>query len=425
VGKVEGNTQADNVVMRELNSLQVQRTNEPGRYRCGDNLWLQVTPTKSGKGVSKSWLLRYTFNDQERQMGLGSLRLFTLKEARERARKFRQMLADGIDPIEAKHQRRAKAKAERAKHKTFKQCAEAYIAAHGKSWKNEKHAAQWPATLATYAYPVMGDLPVASIDVPHVLQAIEPIWAEKPETASRVRQRIEAVLDWATARKYRHGPNPAAWKGHLDKLLPKAAKLKRVKHHAALPWADVPAFMAELRSRDSISTRALEYLILTATRTGEVIGARWNEIDFATKAWTIPATRMKAGKEHRVPLSDRALEILEGLPREGEFVFPGGKAGQPLSNMAMLELMKGMKPGYVPHGFRSTFRDWAAERTNFPRWVCEVALAHVVQGVEGDYRRGDLFEKRRQLMRAWAEYCASRPASASGKVVAIGVAVGA
>jgi integrase len=405
--------------MRQLNSLQVRRINEPGRYRCGECLWLQITEKKGG-GVAKSWLLRYKINDSERQMGLGSLSLFTLKEARERARKFRQLLADRIDPIDAKREQRANAKAERAKRKTFKQCAEAYIAAHAASWRNARHATQWPVSLGNYAYPVMGDLPVAAVDVPHVLRVLEPIWTTKAETASRVRQRVEAVLDWATARKYRTGENPARWKGHLDKLLPQTSKVKRVRHHAALPFLDVPAFMHELRERGSLTARALEFTILTGCRSGEARGAKWSEIDYASNSWAIPKERMKTGREHRVPLSQRALQILQGLPREGEFVFPGGKAGKPISHNPCWEVMADMRPGLTVHGFRSSFRDWAAERTTFPNHVAEMALAHVVKGVEGDYRRGDLFEKRRKLMQAWAEYCASKPSAASGKVIAIG-----
>jgi hypothetical protein len=290
--------------MRELNSLQVQKMNAPGRYRCGPSLWLQVTPMKEG-GVTKSWVLRYKVNGRGRQMGLGSLSLFTLKEARDRARKFRQLLADGIDPIDTKREQRAKAIIEQGKSKTFKQYAEAYIASHSAAWRSARHASQWPTTLRTYADPVIGDLPVAAIDLPHILRVLEPIWTKKTRTASRTRQRIEAVLDWAAARKYRNGENPARWRGHLDKLLPKPSKLRRVKHHAALPWQDIPAWMSELRKRDSVSARALEFLILTASRTGEAIGARWQEIDFAGKVWTIPKERMKAEREHRVPLCER------------------------------------------------------------------------------------------------------------------------
>jgi integrase len=293
---------------------------------------------------------------------------------------------------------------------TFRACAERMIASHEAAWKNPKHRAQWKATLATYVYPTFGELSVAAVDTGLVLKALEPIWATKPETAGRVRGRVEAVLDWAKARGYREGENPARWRGHLDKLLPNRRKVRRVKNHAAMPYVDLPEFVGELRSRTSVSARALEFAILTAARTSEVIGATWAEIDMRTGMWTIPATRMKGGKEHRVPLCDRALELLNSLPRESVFVFMGGKAGKPLSNMALLELMRGMRPAFVPHGFRSTFRDWAAETTGYPSEVVEMALAHAIESkVEAAYRRGDLFEKRSRLMKEWARYCASTP----------------
>ena len=255
------------------------------------------------------------------------------------------------------------------------------------------------------------------MDTGLVIKALEPIWATKPETAGRVRGRIESVLDWAKARGYREGENPARWRGHVDKLLPNRRKVRAVRNHPALPYSDLPAFMGELRSRTSISARALEFAILTAARTGEVIGATWSELDLKAAVWTIPAARMKAGKEHRIPLSERAVELLNSLPREGEFVFIGGRAGKPFSNMAMLELLRGMKPGagYVPHGFRSTFRDWAAERTAYPSEVVEMALAHVIESkVEAAYRRGDLFEKRRRLIDDWGSYCGAFLPTATG-----------
>lgn len=263
--------------------------------------------------------------------------------------------------------------------------------------------------MAVYAYPIMGDLPVAAIDTSLVLKTIEPIWSVKPETASRLRGRIEAVLDWAGARGFRHGENPARWRGHLDKLLPASGKLRRVKHHAALPFSDIPIFMVDLRTREGLSARALEFAILTATRTGETVNARWNEIDTTAKIWTIPAERMKAGRRHRVPLSARALQILEELPRNGDFVFIGVHADRPLSNMSLLSTLRRMGRGdLTTHGFRSTFRDWCAERTAYARDVAEMALAHAIKDqTEAAYRRGDLFEKRRRLMSEWAKYCSS------------------
>jgi integrase len=355
-------------------------------------------------------------------MGLGPASLITLAEARDKAREARRALLDGADPLTAKRERRAHARLQAATGVTFKQAAERMMASHGAAWKNPKHRQQWRNTLATYAHPHFGELSVAAVDTGLVLKALEPIWNEKPETAGRVRGRIESVLDWAKARGYREGENPARWRGHLDKLLPNRRKVKRVRNHPAMPYVELPEFMGELRERTSVSARALEFAILTAARTGEVIGATWAEIDIPGATWTIPAPRMKAGKEHRVPLSARALELLESLPREGEFVFIGGRAGKPLSNMAMLELIRGMKPGtgYVPHGFRSTVRDWAAECTSYSSEVVEMALAHAIESkVEAAYRRGDLFEKRRRLMDEWAAFCAS-PA-VSGEVPMQGV----
>jgi len=291
-----------------------------------------------------------------------------------------------------------------AKTMTFRACAEAYINAHRSGWRNPKHAAQWPATLETYVYPHFGSLPVQAVDVGLVLKAVEPRWTEKPETASRVRGRIESVLDWATARGYRQGENPARWRGHLENLLPPPSKVRPVKHLAALPYAEIGGFMAELRQQEGVAARALEFAIRTGARTGEVIGARWAEINVAEKLWIVPADRMKAGKEHRQPLSDTTLTIVEKMAaiRQGDYVFPGGEAERPISNMAMLMLLRRMGRGdLTTHGFRSTFRDWAAECTNFPAEVAEMALAHTVgDKLEAAYRRGDMFEKRRELIAA-------------------------
>jgi integrase len=291
----------------------------------------------------------------------------------------------------------------------FQKCAESYIEAHKAGWKNCKHAAQWSATLATYVYPIFGHLPVNDIDVALISNVLKPIWTTKTETASRLRGRVERILDWATVHNYRQGDNPARWRGHLDQLLPPRSRVQKVEHLAALPYAEIGQFMAELREQDSTSALSLEFLILTGTRTAEVIGATWSEIDLQAAVWTIPAERMKAQKEHRVPLSKPALAILKRLHkhRAGDYAFPGQKTGQPLSNMALLRLLERMgRPDLTVHGFRSTFRDWAAERTNFPREVAEQALAHSLPDkVEAAYRRGDLFDKRRQLMDAWARYC--------------------
>ena len=388
----------------KLTALAVAREKRPGYFGDGGGLYLQVSA-----GGAKSWVFRFKVEGRTREMGLGPLHAITLAEARDAATECRRLRFQGIDPIEARKAERQQARLEAAKGMTFRACAERYIDAHKAGWRNPKHALQWASTLATYAYPVFGDLPVKAIDVSLVMKAIEPIWATKTETASRLRGRIESVLDWATARGYRQGENPARWRGHLDNLLPKRAKVQRVQHHPALPYSEITAFMQALRSQQGMAALALEFLILTATRTSETINARWDEIDLAAKLWIIPAGRIKAGKEHRVPLSAPALALLGRLAeaRTGEFVFPGGKAGKPLSTAAMTALLKRMGRGDITtHGFRSCFRDWAAEQTNHPREVAEMALAHTIgDKVEAAYRRGDLFEKRSLLMADWARFC--------------------
>ena len=389
----------------KLTALAVDKAKRRGYYGDGGGLYLQVTTSGA-----KSWVFRYKDAGRQHEMGLGPLHTIGLADAREKARECRRARIEGIDPIEARRTARRSAKLEAAKAVTFKQCAENYIASHKAGWRNPKHAAQWPSTLAAYVYPVFGGLPVQAIDVGLVMKAVEPIWTEKPETASRVRGRIESVLDWATARGYRQGENPARWRGHLENLLPKKTKVRRVEHHAALPYDELPEFIAELRRQEVTSAKALEFAILTVARTGEVIGARWSEIDLDRRLWVIPAERMKAGKEHRVPLSERSGSILEAMQeiREGDHVFPGGKTRRPLSNMAFLMLLRRLGRGdLTAHGFRSTFSDWCSERTNFPAEVREMALAHAVsEKVQAAYRRGDLFQKRRQLMEAWARFCA-------------------
>jgi integrase len=387
-----------------LSARTVQTLRKPGMYLDGRGLYLRIGPAGN-----KSWIYRFALGGKTRDMGLGPSPDISLAEARERATAQRKLRLDGTDPIAARQAGRQRAKLSAAKSLSFKECAERYIASHQAGWKNPKHAAQWPATLSAYVYPAFGLLPVHAVDVGLVMKAIEPIWTEKPETASRVRGRIESVLDWATARGYRHGENPARWKGHLENLLPARSKVRHVEHHAALAYPEIAGFMAELRQKQGIAARALEFAILTAARTGEVIGAKWDEIDLDAKVWTVPGARMKAAKEHRVPLSDAALTILANMAaaRQGDFVFPGGKAGRPLSNMAFLMTLRRMGRGdLTAHGFRSTFSDWCAEQTNTPSEVREMALAHVVgDKVEAAYRRGDLFEKRRQLAEAWAGFC--------------------
>ncbi len=379
-------------------------------YHDGGGLYLQVAASGA-----KSWIYRYMLNGRAREMGLGPFHIISLSEARSRAAECRRLRLDGIDPIEARKAKRDGAMLEAAKAITFDACAKAYIEAHEAGWQNAKHRDQWRNTLKTYTSPEFGALPVQAVDLRVVMKVLEPIWHTKPETASRLRGRIEAILDWATVRGYRKGENPARWRGHLDKLLPARSKVRKVEHHPALPYREIPAFTKDLRTQEGVAARALEFLILAAARTGEVIGARWEEFDLNERLWTVPAARMKAGKEHRVPLSDCAVAIIHELQktRLGDFVFPGQRAGKPLSNMAMLKLLDRMGRGdLTTHGFRSTFRDWAAEQTNFPREVAEMALAHTIgDRVEAAYRRGDLFEKRRELMHDWECYCLSNLSS--------------
>jgi integrase len=399
-----------------LTALKVEKAKEPGMYCDGGGLYLRVTPEGA-----KNWVLRYMLDRRPRWMGLGPLALYGLQEARARALDARRKRHEGIDPIDARRADRARQRLDAAKAVTFKQCAEAYIEAHRAGWRNGKHAGQWGATLSTYAYPVIGALPVQAVDTGLVLKVLEPIWTAKPETAGRLRGRLECILDSAKARGYRDGENPARWRGHLDKLLPARSKVRAVEHHAALPYAELPAFLARLREQERIAARALEFLILTAARTGEVIGAQWNEIDLLDKIWTIGAARMKAHREHRVPFSARALAILNEIraANGGDgFVFPGGKARAPLSNMAFLMLLRRMGSGdLTAHGFRATFKTWASERTSFQNEIVEASLAHTIGGkVEQAYRRGDMFEKRRRLMQQWAAFCTNGPAKTAQNI---------
>jgi integrase len=397
--------------IEKLTALKVEREKRPGMYGDGGGLYLRVTDEGA-----KNWVFRFMLNGRARWMGMGPLHTVNLAQARKRAGEHRLQRHDGIDPIEARRAERLQARLDAAKVVTFKECAESYIKSHRAAWRNDKHAAQWEATLATYAEPVIGKLSVQAIDTALVLKVLEPIWTTKPETAGRVRGRIEAVLDWAKVRGYRVGENPARWKGHLDHLLPARGKVRKVEHHAALPYAKLPGFVEALRKQEGIAARALEFTILTAARTGETIGARWNEIDLLDKSWTVPAERMKAHRKHRVPLSPCALAILEEIRAhrhaDDGFVFPGGKAGKPLSNMAFLMLLRRMgRDDLTAHGFRATFKTWTSERTSFQNEIVEAALAHVVGSkVEQAYRRGDMFEKRRRLMQQWATFCTTVPA---------------
>jgi integrase len=391
--------------LNKLSTLKIAKTTKPGLYADGGGLYLQITAA----GV-KSWLFRYMRAGKARGMGLGPTHTIGLAEARTRALDCRRLLLDGIDPIDSRNAERTAQRVAQASEMTFKQCAGKYIEAHRAGWKNAKHADQWTNTLTTYAEPVFNSLPVSAIDTALVMKVLEPIWTTKTETASRVRGRIESVLDWATVRGYRAGENPARLKGHLDALLPKRARVQKVKHHPALPYADLPDFVKLLRAEEGTAARALELLILTATRTNEVIGATWPEFKLDERIWIIPGERMKMRREHRVPLSARAITLIKALEdmKQGDYVFPGAKYQKPLSNMAMLQLLERMKRDDITvHGFRSTFRDWAGETTHYPREVCEAALAHGIKDkAEAAYARGDLFAKRAALMEEWATFSA-------------------
>jgi integrase len=378
---------------KPLTARRVKLLKAQGRYHDPENrgLYLQVGPTGT-----KSWLLRYQVNGIERWMGLGSLKDFSLKEARERARAKRQLLADGVDPIEAKISAKDLAARESRERQTFKQAADEFLNLHADGWRNDKHRAQWRSTLKEHAFPKLGDRAVATIDTAMINEAVMPIWTKTPETARRTRDRIERIVQWVKDGK----PLPGAGKNGK-------------RNHPALPWQELPQFMSELRERQGVSARALEFTILTAARTGETIGATWDEIDLDAKTWTVSAERMKAEREHRVPLSAPVVEILRNMHREdgNPFVFIGARSGVGLSNMAMLELLRGMRSAVTVHGFRSTFKDWCSEATHTPNMVSEAALAHVVADrTEAAYRRGTMFAKRAKLMTEWARYCASKTA---------------
>jgi integrase len=383
---------------KELSALEVKRLNTPGRHPVGTvpglYLWVRETGTKN-------WVLRVVVGSKRTDIGLGGYPAVSLADAVKRARETREGIAQGANPI-------AQKKAARAATMTFKMAAEQYIELHRAGWRNAKHAQQWDNTLSTYVYPTMGQLPVKEVGTSHVLAVVRPYWNTKNETMVRVRNRIELVLSWAMASGHRErGLNPAAWRGHLDQALPKPSRVNQRKHHPALPWQDLPALMEKLKAVEGMSARCLEFTILTACRSGESRGAIWDEFDLTGKTWTIPAERMKAGRVHRVPLSDAAIKLLMALPRidEEPLVFFGRNEKTPLSDMSLTMLLRRHAPGVTAHGFRSTFRDWAAETTDYPSEVCEMALAHAVGGsVEAAYRRGDLFAKRATLMQEWAGF---------------------
>jgi integrase len=392
----------------KLTALQVQRATKRGMLNDGAGLYLQI-----GEGGSKSWILRYKRDGKSHYFGLGALHTIGLADARQKAVEARRLLLDGKDPLAERRASRAAV----AKAVTFREAGEAYIAAHAPGWRSDKHLRQWEQSLANYVHSMIGDMKVDAIGVVDVLRVLTPIWTEKPETANRVRNRIELILDAAKARGLRSGENPAAWRGHLDKLLPPRSKVRRVEHFAAMPYRDVAEFMTELRRQDSVPAKALQFAVLTAARSNEALGARWDEIDLLDrKLWTVSASRVKSGREHRVPLSDPALSILHEMAaiRSNDFVFPGRRG--PLSAVMLQLALKRMgREGATVHGFRSAFRDWAGNETHFPREICEQALGHVVGNqVEQAYRRDTALEKRRKLMDAWADFC---ELSARGQVI--------
>ncbi|MDB5410663.1 MAG: putative phage integrase [Rhodospirillales bacterium] len=407
----------------KLSAIEVTKAKGPAVLHDGGGLYLRVSATGS-----KSWVFRFQLDGKRRDMGLGPFPDVSLAEARDKATTHRRQRQDGTDPLAAQRARRQAERVAVAKGRTFRETAEQFIEQNKAGWRNAKHRQQWENTLATYAYDELGELPVSMIDTGAVVRVLEPIWTTKPETASRLRGRIEAVLDAAKVRGFREGPNPAQWRGNLALLLPARAKVRKIAHHAALAFDDAPGFLSALRARDGMAARALEFTILTAARTAEALGATWGEIDLPAKVWTIPAERMKGGREHRVPLSVAALAVLatvrplaltkNGEPEPAAPIFPGHRRTLPLSNMALLMTLRRMKRADITaHGFRSTFSDWAAERTAFPHQTVEMALAHAIENkVEAAYRRGDLFDKRRKLMDAWAGFCSS---PAGGKVTPI------
>ena len=402
-------------VLGRLTASTLSRINSPGFYADGGGLYLQV-----GQGGARSWIYRFTTQGRSRDMGLGSATDISLAEARRLARDCRVLRNKGLDPID---ERKKERQAGFARGITFKDCARAYIDAHRPAWRNAKHAAQWDRSLDTHVHGVLGPVPVQDVDTALVLKVLEPIWTTKTETATRIRARIEVILDWAKAKGYRAGENPARWRGHLQNILPAPSRLHRPKHHNALPYQEAPAFFARVKAKDRMTARLLEFIILTAARRGEAMHARWSEIDFEHAVWTVPGERMKAGREHRVPLSGAAMRLLTDLRENAcsDLIFPSRLVTRPFSDMAITELLMYMgRKDITTHGFRSTFRDWAAERTNFPREVAEMALAHTIENkVEAAYRRGDLFEKRRKLMEAWGRYCDQARGEDGSKVVDI------
>ena len=389
---------------KERSAVEVRNISKPGRHAVGGVSGLLLFVKDSG---AKSWILRTIVGSKRRNIGLGGFPDVTLAQARDKARKMKELILDGIDPVE---ERRAKQQAlinDQAKQMTFAQAARLCHDKKASEFRNAKHGMDWISSVNRFAIPIIGKVPVSEIELAHILKVLEPIWKEKTETATRLRQRIEAIVAWATASGHRSGDNPARWKGHLDAILPTPNKIRKRRHYPALPWQGIGSFMQELRKRQGMAARALEFIILTAARSGEARLATWEEFDLENRIWTIPADRMKAGKEHTVPLTDQVVRLLQSMPRfeNSNYVFAAPRGGR-LSDMTISMLCRRMEVDAVPHGFRSTFRDWCAENTNYPREVAEMALAHAIESkVEAAYRRGDLFNKRMSLMRDWANFC--------------------
>ncbi len=403
--------------INKLTDRSVKAQKKQGRYADGNGLYLQVS--KSG---SKSWLFRYMLDGRARQMGLGSVGTKTLSEAREDSLTYKRLLKEGIDPIQDRNNRIAKTKAANKDILTFKESTEEYLKAHSAAWKSVRHGEIWHSSVKRYAYPELGTMPISSIERSHIMRVLKPIWVKKTETAKKLRGRLEAILDWATVQDYRKGENPARWRGHLDKLLPKPSEVHTVQHFAALPYSEINNFMNKLREREALSALALRLISLTATRSGAVRGAKWSEFDLKNAIWTIPAERMKARKEHVIPLCNEALSIVLSLPHlaGSEYLFTGTRSGKPISDVVFKKLMERMKTtGITTHGFRSTFRDWAAEQTSFPREVIESALAHQLKDkTEAAYFRSNLLDKRRELMDKWGDYTLL-PTIETGEVINI------
>ena len=409
------------VKAKELSATEVRRISKPGRHAVGGVSGLLLVVKDTG---AKSWILRTVVGSKRRNIGLGGFPDVPLAQAREKARQMKELILDGIDPVEERRDRQQALVKNQAKRLTFAQAAKLCHDKKSSEFRNAKHSMDWISSVNRYAIPIIGNIPVSEINLPHILKVLEPIWKTKTETATRLRQRMEAILAWASVSGHRSGDNPVRWKGHLDAILPTPNKIRTRNHFAALPWKDIGAFMKTLRKKRGTSCRALEFLILTAARSGEVRLATWDEIDLENNVWTIPAPRMKAGKEHTVPLTDQAANILRKLPRfeNSDYVFAAPRGG-PLSDMSLSMVCRRMEIDAVPHGFRSTFRDWCAENTNFPREVAEMALAHTIESkVEAAYRRGDLFQKRIKLMKSWEKFCSKE--YQSGKVLPINQAVG-